>query len=156
MVFAQMMENKGTIVAHDVSDVSLKELGRRAARAGVTCIRVEKPIKSGPFDHVVVDAPCSGTGTWRRCPDRRFKLTEKELGGLLKTQAEILNIAARYVRQGGRLSYMTCSLLAPENSGQIKAFLEKNKDFSLLKEKQFSPAQTGTDGLFVAVLEREK
>ena len=156
LIFAQMMKNKGQIVAHDVSDISLKELQKRAKRAGATCIRVEKPIKTKDFDHVVVDAPCSGVGTWRRTPDRRFKLTEKELKGLLKTQAEILNIAARYVRQGGRLSYMTCSLLAPENSGQIKAFLGKNKDFALLKEKQFSPAQTGTDGLFVAVMERGK
>ena len=139
-------------MAHDVSDVSLKELGRRVARAGATCIRVEKPIKSGLFDHVVVDAPCSGVGTWRRMPDRRFKLTEKELKGLLKTQAEILETAKNFVKKGGFLSYMTCSLLALENSGQIRAFLEKNKDFVLVKEKQFSPARTGTDGLFVAVM----
>ena len=152
LIFAQMMGNNGMIVAHDVSDVSLKELGRRVARAGATCIRVEKPIKSGLFDHVVVDAPCSGVGTWRRMPDRRFKLTEKELKGLLKTQAEILETAKNFVKKGGFLSYMTCSLLALENSGQIRAFLEKNKDFVLVKEKQFSPARTGTDGLFVAVM----
>ena len=156
LIFAQMMDNKGDIVAHDVSDVSLKELQKRATRAGATCIRTEKPVKTEAFDHVIADAPCSGVGTWRRCPDRRFKLTEKELKNLIKTQAEILDIAQKYVKKGGRLSYMTCSILTPENGDQIAAFLKRHKDFKLIKEKQFSPAKTGTDGLFVAVMEREK
>ena len=156
LIFAQMMRNRGTIIAHDVSERSLKELQKRAERAKVTCIRVERLIQTKSFDHVVVDAPCSGVGTWRRCPDRRFKLTQTELKGLLETQAEILDVAQKYVREGGRLSYMTCSLLRPENKEQVEGFLKRHPDFILQKEKQFSPAQTGTDGLFIAVLKKIK
>jgi len=156
LIFAQMMKNKGQIIAHDISDISLKELKKRAVRAKATCIRIEKPLQPALYDHVVVDAPCSGVGTWRRCPDRRFKLMEMELKRLLKTQAEILNTAAQYVKKGGKLAYMTCSLLSPENQDQVVAFLTRHPNFRLIKQKQFSPAQTGTDGLFIAVMERIK
>ena len=150
LIFAQMMQNRGQIIAHDVSMKSLLELQKRASRAHATCIRTEHPLKQALFDHVVTDVPCSGTGTWRRCPDRRFKLTQEELKKLLQTQAEILDTAATFVRPGGKLSYMTCSLLTPENEDQVQHFLTRHPDFSLLNQKRFSPARTHTDGLFVA------
>lgn len=153
LMFAQMMGNRGAIVAHDVSERSLAELRRRAARAGATCIRTTRR-PEGLFGHVVVDAPCSGTGTWRRCPDAREKLTEEQVRLLVRKQADILDAAAAFVASGGRLSYMTCSLLRPENSGQARHFLERHPEFALEKEKQFSPARTNTDGLFVAVFRK--
>ncbi len=157
LIFAQMMHNKGEIIAHDISKRRLAELEKRALRAGARVIHTKSPLASedeGAFTHVVVDAPCSGVGTWRRCPDARWKLTMEQLNQLLKTQADILDKAVAYVAFGGRLSYMTCSLLACENTDQVVAFLKRHPDFSLLRQRQFSPALSGTDGLFVAVLER--
>ena len=156
LIFAQMMQNKGCIVAHDISDRSLFELKKRADRAGATCIQIQKPIQDTEFDHVVVDAPCSGTGTWRRCPDMRWKLTQKQVDRLVETQAKILDDVTKYVREGGLLSYMTCSLIRRENVGQAEHFLAMHPDFQLMKMKSFSPAQKGTDGLFVAVFQKKK
>ena len=155
LIFAQMMQNRGQIIAHDVSMKSLLELQKRASRAHTICIRTEHSLKPALFDHVVTDVPCSGTGTWRRCPDRRFKLTQEELKKLLQTQAEILDTAATFVRPDGKLSYMTCSLLTPENEDQIQQFLTRHSDFSLLNQKRFSPARTRTDGLFVATCQKK-
>ena len=154
LIFAQMMQNRGQIVAHDLSEQSLSELQKRATRAHATCIQVQKPLQPALFDHVVTDVPCSGTGTWRRSPDRRFKFTQEELKRLLKTQAEILDIAVSFVRPGGKLSYMTCSLLIPENEDQVRLFLTRHPDFSLLNQKRFSPARTHTDGLFIATCQK--
>ena len=154
LIFAQMMHNVGTIIAHDISDRSLRELSRRAERAGASCIQVQKPVRKKLFDHVVVDAPCSGTGTWRRCPDARWKLSFDQLSRLTQTQASILDTAVPFVKDGGYLSYMTCSLTYPENEGQADAFLTRHPDFKCVKQKQFSPAQTNTDGLFIAVFQK--
>lgn len=154
LIFAQMMANHGKIVAHDISDRSLSELKKRALRAGAACIQVQRPVQDFLFDHVVTDVPCSGTGTWRRCPDMRWKLTEKQFQTLLQTQSEILDTAYRYVKPGGKLSYMTCSITEPENTQQIQNFLNRHTDFSLIRQRQFSPILTGTDGLFIAILKR--
>ncbi|MDD3669216.1 MAG: RsmB/NOP family class I SAM-dependent RNA methyltransferase [Alphaproteobacteria bacterium] len=153
LIFAQMMGNRGAIVAHDVSERSLAELEKRARRAGATCIRTMLRLE-GLFDHVVVDAPCSGTGTWRRCPDARWKLTREQVDALVRKQADILDAAVAFVRPGGRLSYLTCSLLRPENDGQVCAFLARHAGFALEKRRQFSPATTQTDGLFSAVFQK--
>ena len=154
LIFAQMMENVGHITAHDISDISLAELRRRAMRAGARIITTERPVRPGLYDHVVVDAPCSGTGTWRRCPDARWKLTRERVQALVQTQRDILEQVVPFVRPGGRLSYMTCSLIEPENGGQVQAFLSRHADFQVIRQRQFSPARTQTDGLFVAVLVR--
>jgi len=84
LCFAQMMNNCGQIVAHDISAISLKELNKRAERAGATIIQTTQYPK-GQFNQVVVDAPCSGSGTWRRCPDAPFKLTQKQVADLVQT-----------------------------------------------------------------------
>lgn len=161
LIFAQLMQNNGRILAHDVSARSLKELSKRATRAGVSIIETttnlpawQKMHPSVQWTHVVVDAPCSGTGTWRRCPDARWKLTEEQVKALCRKQAQILSKASTYVAPNGRLVYITCSLLIDENSKQIQHFLKKNTAFKLCSHKQFSPARTRTDGFFCAVMQR--
>ena len=156
LIFAQLMNNLGEIASYDVSVRSLKELEKRAYRAHISIIRTHYKLfpTYKKFDYVVVDAPCSGTGTWRRCPDARWNLTEKQLTNITHRQAEILDTASAYVKDGHFLAYMTCSLTQDENEDQVQAFLEKHPDFHLLKEKRFSPYRTGTDGFFVALMQR--
>jgi 16S rRNA (cytosine967-C5)-methyltransferase len=132
---------------------------------------------AGAYDRVLVDAPCTGVGTWRRNPDARWKLTPDYLKELLDLQQRIFDSAARLVKPGGRLVYATCSLLPEENEAQIDSFLAQHPDFKVLPvadvwreamAKQpdapacpsdgnylrLTPAQQGTDGFFVAVLQR--
>jgi 16S rRNA (cytosine967-C5)-methyltransferase len=131
--------------------------------------------RAGTFDRVLVDAPCTGTGTWRRNPDARFRTGPGDLRELLPKQAAILDAAAVLVRPGGgRLVYATCSLLPEEDEEQVRAFLGRNPDFAPLPlpaawaeagpsspappgEGDFlltSPARHGTDGFFAAILQR--
>lgn len=153
LCFAQMMKNKGRIVAHDISAQSLFELKKRAERAGVTIIETTfKP--KGFFNHVVVDAPCSGSGTWRRCPDAPLKLTEKIWQEVQKKQASILDEACQFVKKDGFLHYMTCSLLEAENQGQMNAFCKRHPEFKLIHHEQWTPAKHGTDGFFLATFKR--
>jgi 16S rRNA (cytosine967-C5)-methyltransferase len=127
---------------------------------------------AGGFDRGLVDAPCSGTGTWRRNPDAKWTLTPDDVSELTALQQRILDSAARLVKPGGRLIYATCSLLPSENSGQVTAFLKDHADFALRsvaelwpeavggasptsgETLQLTPAAHETDGFFVAVLER--
>ncbi len=158
LIMAQMMGDKGKIVAHDISTRSLQELERRAARAGAKIICTQSKIKvedyKNGFDHVVVDAPCSGTGTWRRCPDARWKLTPQLFDALLDKQHAILKKAKEFVGNKGRLSYITCSLTVDENDDQVDRFLNENPNFVIEKRTQYSPARTHTDGLYIAVMRR--
>jgi 16S rRNA (cytosine967-C5)-methyltransferase len=116
-----------------------------------------------------VDAPCTGTGTWRRNPDARLRLSEDDLAELLPKQVAILDQAAALVRIGGRLVYATCSLLSEENEDQVTAFLARHPGFVLVPLARawsfgappspgdylaLTPARHGTDGFFAAVLER--
>ncbi len=153
LCFAQMMKNQGQIVAHDISGLSLKELNKRADRAGATIIQTTQYPK-GEFQHVVVDAPCSGSGTWRRCPDAPLKLTQKQVADLIKTQSQILDKACVFVAPKGKLHYMTCSLIEGENQGQMRAFLKRHPEFKLIHHQQWTPAKNHTDGFFLASFER--
>jgi 16S rRNA (cytosine967-C5)-methyltransferase len=110
--------------------------------------------RAGSFDRVLVDAPCTGSGTWRRNPDARLRLTEADLAELLPKQANILDQAASLVRIGGRLVYATCSLLSEENEAQVTAFLSRHSGFTQREVRALTPARHGTDGFFAAVLER--
>ena len=156
LIFAQMMQNKGFIQAYDITPKKLFELNKRATRAHISIIKIvlklEKPDKK--FDHVVVDAPCSGCGTWRRSPNLRWNLTEKQLLHIVKVQGEILERASTYVKPGHYLSYITCSLTRDENEEQVEKFLEKHPNFHVIKQKRYSPARTGTDGFFLCVMQR--
>ncbi|GEO80033.1 RsmB/NOP family class I SAM-dependent RNA methyltransferase [Pararhodospirillum oryzae] len=169
LALAAAMENKGTLVATDVSAGRLERARTRLHRAGVH--NVTRRVldaetgrwlkrRKGSFDRVLVDAPCSGTGTWRRNPDARWRLTPAQVESLCAEQAGVLARAADLVRPGGRLVYATCSLLPEENEGQITAFLAAHPDYRPHPAPdgqpwhRFTPARHGTDGFFVAVLDR--
>jgi 16S rRNA (cytosine967-C5)-methyltransferase len=192
LALAAAMANKGHIVACDVSGPRLEGATKRLRRAGAH--NVERRhlegerdpwVKrhAGSFERVLVDAPCSGTGTWRRNPDARWKLTPQDVAELRELQWRILCSASRLVKPGGRLVYVTCSLLPEENERQAEAFAAANAEFepvplgNVWREAlgtkpppihadrgdagggdawlRLSPARRGTDGFFVAVFQRK-
>ena len=178
LALAMLMRNRGQLVACDVSAPRLEGATRRLRRAGVS--NTERHLvapgdkwakrRAGTFDRVLVDAPCTGTGTWRRNPDARLRLRELDLDELRPKQAGILDTAARLVRIGGRLVYATCSLLPEENEAQVDAFLARQPGFRVVPLADawtleapvpgpgpylsLTPLRHGTDGFFGAVLER--
>lgn len=163
LALAMTMGNRGHIVACDVSAPRLEGAVKRLRRAGVH--NVERHLlepgdkwakrRAGSFDRVLVDAPCTGTGTWRRNPDARLRLRPDDLAELVVKQAQILDTASRLVRPGGRLVYGTCSLLREENEAQVEAFLARSEGFSLLRTLSLTPQSSGTDGFFGALLEKQ-
>lgn len=184
--FAALMDNKGQIYAHDSDIRRLKPMHERLARAGVRNVQVRSPRGAedvlhdleGKMDLVLVDAPCTGTGTWRRNPDAKWRVRPGALAQRTAEQAKILEEAAHYVRPGGRLAYVTCSLLDEENGAQVRALLNKREDFSPVSPTEavlalgtsghalaeaalasregllMTPRRTGTDGFFVSVMKR--
>jgi len=162
---AALMENKGQIIAMDIYENKLKELKRRAKRAGAHNIEFRvidstKPIKKlyDKADRVLIDAPCSGLGVLRRNPDAKWKLQPEFLDKIKKTQAEILSSYSRMVKPGGQIVYATCSILPSENQDQVKTFLESEsgKDFTFIKEKKILSHESGFDGFYMALLEKNK
>lgn len=166
LAMAAMMENKGRIVALDVLEHRLEKAKLRFRRAGVHNIetralndeKADKWLKRqrGNFNLVLVDAPCTGTGTWRRSPDQRWRQLGPRLEELLTLQRDILKTAATMVRPGGRLVYATCSLLRQENEDQVREFLQDHPDFRISQDfMKLTPATSDTDGFFAASLERK-
>ncbi len=164
LAVAAAMNNKGRVVACDVLAKRLERARERFRRAGLHNIELH-PLKNerddwvkrnaGKYDRVLVDAPCSGTGTWRRNPDARWKKLGPGLEELLPLQKNILESASRLVKPGGRLIYATCSMLNEENAGQVDAFLEKNPEFVRIGDDlALTPAKNNTDGFYGAVLQR--
>ena len=165
--------NSLSLVACDTDKRRLGNLAPRAARAGAQVdhtvlldpgreMEALEPWR-GQSDRVLVDAPCSGSGTWRRNPESRWRLDEKELERLTDLQVRVLEIAAQLVRPGGQVTYVTCSLLDEEGTGQIEAFLERNPgwqsevpDLPIGRPRglgrRLTPSHDGTDGFFVANL----
>lgn len=183
LALAAAMANSGRLVACDVSQSRLDRSAVRLRRAGAFNVtrraldsETDKWVKrhKGTFDRVLVDAPCSGSGTWRRNPDARWRLTPEMLADLTAVQGRVLASAARLVRPGGRLVYATCSLLPEENQAQVEAFLAAHPDFSALPiaaawpadaatppagfaaetALSLTPGRHGTDGFFVAAMQR--
>ena len=152
---AAAMENKGEIVACDTRGAALVELEKRAARAGVHIIRphlLGRP-PAGPFDLVFLDAPCSGSGTWRRQPELKWRLTPDRLSELTGLQDRLLDQAAGLT--GTVLVYATCSILPRENQDRVAAFLAKNPGFRRRgPDFEASPAGGGMDGFYAAFLTR--
>jgi len=183
LLMAAMMQNKGRILALDTSVERLERGGERLRRAGVH--NVERKVVAekwssrswrGKFDRVVVDAPCSGSGTWRRQVDARWQLTPERLAYYQETQAILLEKARAMVAPGGRIIYITCSLLASEGAEQIKNFLQTAPEFEPADigdiwhdtvaatgggacpphqpgMLQLLPGRDGTDGFFIAILQ---
>ena len=175
LALAAAMENRGTLLGCDTDRGRLSRLPQRAARAGVTIAetlllnpgREAEALANwqGKADAVLVDAPCSGTGTWRRNPEGRWRQSPRELEKLGILQARLLDIAAELLRPGGRLVYAVCSLLDAEGADQVSSFLARQPMFrTSLPELaagsargsgiRLSPYQDGTDGFFVAQLLR--
>ncbi|HKT54947.1 MAG TPA: RsmB/NOP family class I SAM-dependent RNA methyltransferase [Caulobacteraceae bacterium] len=175
LALAAAMGNTGQLYAYDADARRLAETVRRAQRAGVRNLQVRSPLDpkalaglEGRMDLVFVDAPCTGSGTWRRHPDAKWRLTPEQLERRIAEQDAVLDGAAPYVKPGGRLIYVTCSLLAEENEDRIAAFLERSPEFALrpvdLEGAQawrtdagylrLSPRNAGADGFFVAGFQR--
>ena len=142
-----------TIFAHDADPRRMVDLAPRATRAGVQIDRVataDLPRMAG-FDLIVLDAPCSGSGTWRRNPQAKWRLTPAELDRLCALQARILTEAVPLLAPGGRLAYATCSVFGVENAAQIDRFLQQNPAFRLCDDWQHRPDAAG-DGFYLAQL----
>ncbi|PKQ06034.1 MAG: MFS transporter [Alphaproteobacteria bacterium HGW-Alphaproteobacteria-11] len=187
LALAAMMRNRGQVHACDTDARRLGKLMPRAQRAGIRNIQIRA---LGPFapgaadadladlearmDCVLVDAPCSGTGAWRRNPDARWRIDPETLAGYRAAQTEVLARAARLLRPGGRLVYVTCSLLPSENEKQVEVFQASHAGFAEVPWRtlwpadiapppnagdgpylRLTPAGAGTDGFFIAILRRE-
>jgi len=185
LALAAEMKNSGQIYAYDRDKARLKPIFARLSRAGVRNVQVQAELPAlaalaGRMDCVLLDAPCSGSGTWRRAPETKWRLTPEILAQKQAEQQQVLAAGAAFVRPGGRLVYVTCSLLPEENDAQIEGFLSRHGDFHLADMPArwaaaaggsgeaaplphftpfgllLSPKQTATDGFFVAVLEKTK
>lgn len=184
LALAAAMQNTGQLYAYDRDKHQLRPIFERLKRAGVRNVQVidaadEAALTDlGPrFDRVLVDAPCSGSGTWRRRPDAKWRLKPEVLEERLDEQRAVLERASSTVKPGGRLIYVTCSVLARENSDQIAAFLSAHPEFQILPYAEIwretlpgdapassdgrsdtlllTPRRHGTDGFFIAVLNRK-
>jgi 16S rRNA (cytosine967-C5)-methyltransferase len=142
------------IFAHDASPARMRDLPARAARAGAKIALTERPETLGTFDLVLADAPCSGSGSWRRDPQGKWALTPQKLDQIGVAQAEILARVAPLVAPRGCLAYATCSLLETENGQRVAAFLAAHPTWILLQEHRFTPVDGG-DGFYLALLTRE-
>lgn len=143
------------VFAHDVNAARMRDLPNRAERAGakVTLVTSDELARHQPFDIVLADAPCSGSGSWRRAPAGKWALTETRLQELTRIQADILVTIAPLVRDGGVLAYATCSMLDSENADVVDAFLNANPEWHEQLRKSWRVAH-GTDGFFTAHLTR--
>jgi 16S rRNA (cytosine967-C5)-methyltransferase len=184
---AAMMQGKGRLIATDHDKRQLAPIYERLSRAGVHNADVRAPKGEGDTladikasaDLVLIDAPCTGTGTWRRNPDAKWRMRPGALEVRLKDQLEVLDRAASLVKPGGRIAYVTCSVLPQENGEQIRNFVARHPDFTVVPPSQtvmalwdkaedfaaatlqspegllMTPRRTGTDGFFVSVLRRQ-
>jgi 16S rRNA (cytosine967-C5)-methyltransferase len=177
---AATMQNKGNLILSDIHPHRLQRAKERLRRAGVTSYQLKDIAKDNSwfkrqhnrFDRVLVDAPCTGTGTWRRNPDLKNRLTPTDLEELTQLQQKILEQALQFVKPGGQLIYVTCSVLDAENDSQVNWLLEKYPEFKSIPVSdvwnktlkvpcpftagtaQFKPSIHGTDGFFVSIFER--
>lgn len=143
---------RARIEAHDIDPGRMRDIPVRAARAGARISTVAPGRLGRDYDLILVDAPCSGSGTWRRTPEAKWRLTPERLAELCTLQAQILRAAAARVAPGGRLLYMTCSLLDAENAAQVEAFVRET-GWQVAEQRRFTPLDGG-DGFFAAQLER--
>lgn len=178
LALAAAMGNTGQIYAYDSDARRLADTVRRGDRAGVRNLQVRSPVHAAPLeglegkmDVVFIDAPCSGTGSWRRHPDTKWRLTPETLVKRQADQDAVLDAGAGFVKPGGRLVYVTCSVLPEEDEDRVAAFQQRHPDFELAPASaepklaqyltpdgflRLSPRTSGTDGFFVAVLEKPR
>jgi 16S rRNA (cytosine967-C5)-methyltransferase len=186
LALAAAMENRGQIFATDIDKRQLAPIHERITRAGARNIQVRTPRGeadvvadlAGRADLVLIDAPCTGTGTWRRNPDAKWRIRPGAVAERVKRQIALLDRAVGLTKPGGRIAYITCSVLAEENSDQVRDFIGRHGDFSVEKPAQIAqalgeraylfshaalisdegllmtPRRTDTDGFFVSLLRR--
>jgi 16S rRNA (cytosine967-C5)-methyltransferase len=186
LALAAAMENKGQLYATDDDKRRLAPIHARLERAGVRNVQVRTPKSigseladlAGRIDLVLIDAPCTGIGVWRRNPDAKWRMRPGALEVRVKEQVATLERAVTLVKPGGRIAYVTCSLLDEENGAQVRAFLGRQPDFSVEKPAEvanalgeraylfrravlmsdegllMTPRRTDTDGFFVSILKR--
>ncbi|KEJ88465.1 RsmB/NOP family class I SAM-dependent RNA methyltransferase [Sulfitobacter donghicola] len=145
------------VFAHDIDPSRMRDLPLREARAGVeiTQLGTGDLADQGPYDLVLVDAPCTGSGSWRRAPEAKWRLTSEQLAQTMAVQDSILDEACRLVSEGGTLAYATCSILPEENKARVDAFLARHEGWGCVWEKTFSVSENG-DGFYTAHLTRQK
>ena len=154
---AQRMQDDGAVLAIDIDESRLDRLRENAERLGITCIQPKALAQidlknSGPFDRILIDAPCSNTGVMRRRVDVRWRLNARELPALARAQLDLLKRAAPLLKRGGVLVYSTCSIEPEENEEVIAAFLHKHRDFRQENSRTLTPMKDGTDGAFISRL----
>jgi 16S rRNA (cytosine967-C5)-methyltransferase len=183
LALAAVTGNTGQIYAYDADRMRLRPIFERLKRAGARNVQVLAPGDpaalaqlEGKMDLVLIDAPCTGSGVWRRRPDAKWRLSPEMLQARIAEQEAVLDQGAALVKPGGRLAYITCSVLPPENSDQVDAFLARHPEYSLVPWTEawaaaalpepppsadgstetllMTPRSFGTDGFFVAVLKR--
>ena len=184
LAMAALMQNRGQIFAYDDDPRRLAPIHDRIKRAGARNVQVRSPRGhadvladlAGHMDLVLIDAPCTGTGVWRRNPDAKWRMRPGALEIRVKEQAALLDQAPRYLKPGGRIVYVTCSVLDAENGAQIRAFLQRQREFRVLPPAEvcralgdrgailhaaalalpegllLTPRRTDTDGFFVSML----
>lgn len=184
LALAAQMENTGQLYAYDSDRMRLRSIFERLKRAGARNVQVLTAGETealvaleGKMDLVMIDAPCTGSGVWRRRPDAKWRLSPEMLETRMAEQAAVLDQGAPLVKPGGRLAYITCSVLPAENRGQVAAFLDRHLDFALVPWRDvwaetisgelpesadgsdetllMTPLSHGTDGFFVAVMRRK-
>jgi len=187
LALAALMQGKGRLIATDRDKRQLAPIHERLSRAGVHNADVRTPKGEGDTlgdirasaDLVLIDAPCTGTGTWRRNPDAKWRMRPGALEVRLKDQIEVLDRATALVKPGGRIAYITCSVLPPENGEQVRAFVARHPEFGMAPTSQtvtalgdkaeefaaaalqspegllMTPRRTRTDGFFVSILKRQ-
>jgi 16S rRNA (cytosine967-C5)-methyltransferase len=188
LALAAMMQGKGRLIATDHDKRQLAPIHERLSRAGVHNAEVRTPKGEGETlsdiktsaDLVLIDAPCTGTGTWRRNPDAKWRMRPGALEIRIKDQIEVLDRASTMVKPGGRIAYITCSVLPEENSEQVRAFVARHPEFAIAPPEEtagvlwdkaeafaeaalklpegwlMTPRRTGTDGFFVSLLKRQR
>jgi 16S rRNA (cytosine967-C5)-methyltransferase len=188
LALAAEMDNRGQVYAYDADARRFGDIVARIDRSGARNIQLRSPKTAEPLadlkdraDLVLIDAPCTGSGTWRRRPDAKWRLTEAQLAARIEEQDGVLSDGAALVRPGGRLVYVTCSILPEENEARVATFLARASDFALTEPAEswltafadvvperfvttvgdagrairLTPASAGTDGFFIAVMTRQ-
>ena len=173
LAIASLLNGKGKIEAHDIDWHRLEQIKPRLERLNIKNVVPVRELSGKDYDRFIIDAPCSGTGTWRRSPDAKFRLTPEKLSELTKIQSQLLEFALENTKVGGRIVYITCSILPDEDENIVSVFAQRHKNVRYVDLKQlwqqkidapypaknteflrFSPLLTNTDGFFLAIFEK--
>lgn len=174
LALGAFMNNHGLIWAHDINKERLARIKKRAERLNISNIKTIQSVSDCDYTRFILDAPCSGSGTWRRAPDSKYRLSPQRLADICQTQAQLLEFGAAHTAVNGQLIYMTCSVFAEENEKQIENFLRHHPDFTPLNHRalwenvldiklypfdtsdylHLTPLNTKTDGFFFCALKK--